>query len=142
MELLYILLIIAVLLEVFIFVLLNMPTPTGVKGRIAKFLENNRRSQVFLMFHLVVLLLAVVLWVDCNRMDDKYRAERTLLHEQVNIGTGISRHYDRCPQVRAQLQAAIGPAKQIHLLHGHIHQYRTQRLYHATALSVSKTRSL
>jgi len=90
MELLYLILVAAVLFEIVVFLLLNLPTPTGVKGKVAKFLENNRRSQIFVLVFFVILLIAGVLWFDCNRMEGKYRAERQLLQEQTNPGTGIA----------------------------------------------------
>lgn len=89
MELLYVILVMAMLLEVFLFVLLNVPTPTGVKGKIAGFLSNTRKTQVFLLFHLVVCVIAGLLYVDCNRMDEKYRAERQVLIEQNVLSTEL-----------------------------------------------------
>jgi hypothetical protein len=89
MELLYIILIVAILVEMIVFMLLNLPTPTGVKGKITRFIENNRRNQIFLFAHMIIFLMAVVLWFDCNRMEEKFRGERVMLNEQLNIGTGI-----------------------------------------------------
>lgn len=80
MELLYVFLVVAILFEVVLFLLLSLPSPTGVKGKVARFLENNRRSQMFLLVHLLILLLAVMLWFDCSRMEDKYRAERAIIN--------------------------------------------------------------
>jgi len=81
--------VVAILFEVAVFLLLNLPTPTGFKGKIARFIENNRRSQMFLLAHLLIFLLAAVMWVDCNRMEDKYRTERTIISEAVpGTGTG------------------------------------------------------
>lgn len=87
MELLYLVLMFLIVGEVFIFILLNVPTPTGIKAKIARFLSNTRRIQLFVLFHLSFCIIAGLLWMDSNRMEEKYDAERTMLKEQV-MGTG------------------------------------------------------
>lgn len=88
MELLYIILIVATLTEVFIFILLSLPSPPGVKGTLAEFLSASRKTQLILLGHLSFCLIAGLLFADCYRMEEKYRAERDFLLHNKNVGTG------------------------------------------------------
>lgn len=88
MELLYVILIAATLLQVFVFVLLSMPSPPGVKGTLAELLSASRKTQLILLGHLSFCLIAGLLFADCYRMEEKYRAERDFLLHNKNVGTG------------------------------------------------------
>lgn len=74
MELLYLVLVGVIISEVFVFILLSLPSPPGFKGSIAELLARSRKTQIFLLTHLSFCLIAGLLFADCYRMEEKYRA--------------------------------------------------------------------
>lgn len=74
MELLYIVLLGLIGIQVTIFLLLQIPSPTGWKGSVAETLSRNRKIQIVLLALLAFCLIAGLLFADCYRMENKYRA--------------------------------------------------------------------
>ncbi len=88
MELLFIVLMGATIFEVVVFFILNIPSPRGSKDAIARGLTSSRNTQLVLLAHLAFCLIAALLFVDCRRMEDKYKAEKEFLIINKNVGTG------------------------------------------------------
>lgn len=47
-----------------VFLLLNMPAPRGVKGKVLKFLSTNKIVSILMYAHLVFSLLAIFFYLD------------------------------------------------------------------------------
>lgn len=63
-EIIYTLFLFVLIIEVILFVFLNMPTPKGWKGKIAHFLHNNKTVQLMKKIHLAFCLIAVLFLLD------------------------------------------------------------------------------
>jgi hypothetical protein len=92
MELLYVVLLGAIILQVAVFLLLSLPSPFGWKGSIAETLARSRKTQIILLAHLSFCIIAGLLFADSFRMENKYRAERDFLIQNKNVGTGKHLH--------------------------------------------------
>jgi hypothetical protein len=68
MELLYLVLVGAIIIQVLVFILLCIPSPPGFKGSIAEALSQSRKTQLILLSHLSFCLIAGLLYADCYRM--------------------------------------------------------------------------
>lgn len=54
----------ALLGESFVFILLNMPAPKGVKGKVLKFLSTNKIVSILMYVHLLLSLIALFFFFD------------------------------------------------------------------------------
>ncbi len=71
-ELVYTLFFFVLILEVIIFLFLNLPTPHGWKAVIIKFLNTNKHVKTLMKAHLGFCLLSAVFLYDCFKQEDKY----------------------------------------------------------------------
>ncbi len=58
--------------EVFVFCLLNMPTPRGWKGKMIYFLTNSKMIKSIVMCHLIIIFLAVFFYIDANSQEKHF----------------------------------------------------------------------
>ena len=65
-ELVYVIFFWFLLFEVALFLLLNMPTPHGIKGKIARFLTTNKTVWFLMKVHLAACILAAFFFFDLN----------------------------------------------------------------------------
>jgi len=55
------------LLEVGLFLFMNLPTPKGWKGKIVKFLNTNKSIKTIMKVHLGCCLLSAIFFMDCYK---------------------------------------------------------------------------
>ncbi len=63
-------------LEVVIFLFLNLPSPKGWKGTVVKFLTGSRTVKNLIKGHLIICTLAAIFFYDCMRTEDKFRSQK------------------------------------------------------------------
>ena len=140
MELLYIVLLGAIVWQVVLFILLSIPTPRGWKSSIAQMLSRNRTTQIFLLAHLSLCLIAGLLFADCYRMENKYRAERDFLIQNKNVGTGSMIDWLRHSHLGAIVQNAAGPTEQVHIVHDDLRNSVPEHLHNTAPLPLQQER--
>jgi hypothetical protein len=67
-EVAYSLFAIGLFIEVLVFLLLNLPTPKGWKGKIVKFLTSNKHMKIILKAQIALCLMACVFLADSYRL--------------------------------------------------------------------------
>lgn len=78
-ELVYTLFFFVLILEVVVFLFLNLPTPRGWKGVIIRFLNTNKHIRTLMRGHLGLCLIAAFFMYDCYRQEKKYNDEKQVL---------------------------------------------------------------
>ena len=66
----------ALVIEVVLFLFLNLPTPKGWKAVIMRFLNTNPKVRTMMRVHLGFCLLAGVFFVDSHNQEQRFRAEK------------------------------------------------------------------
>lgn len=66
-EFIYIIFFWFLILEVTVFVLLNIPTPHGFKGKIVRFLTTNKTVWMIMKIHLAACIIAAFFFFDLNQ---------------------------------------------------------------------------
>ena len=75
-ELIYTLFFYVLILEVLVFLLLNLPTPHGWKSVIIRFINTNKHVRTVMRAHLGLCLIAGFFLYDCYRQENKYHTEK------------------------------------------------------------------
>lgn len=71
-EAIYIIFFWILVLEVLLFMFLNMPTPRGWKSKIIKFLINNKSIKTIMKLHLGCCFVAALFFYDCYRTENMF----------------------------------------------------------------------
>ena len=75
-ELVYTLFFWMMVLTIFFFCFLNLPTPKGWKGAVIKFLTTNTTVKNLLKLHLLLLVVACFFFLDLRSAENKFRADK------------------------------------------------------------------
>jgi hypothetical protein len=65
-------------IEVLLFLFLNLPTPKGWKGRTINFLSQNQSVRTLLKIHLGCCVLSALFFVDCMNRESKFQVDKDL----------------------------------------------------------------
>ena len=76
------------IVEVVLFLFLNLPTPRGWKSVIVRFLNTNPKVKSIMRAHLGFCLLAGVFFFNLHREENKYREEKHSVKDKDSYGSG------------------------------------------------------
>lgn len=77
-------------LEVILFLFLNLPTPKGWKGKIICFLNQNKSVKNIMRIHLGCCLIAGLFLVDCYQLGNKFKKDKKALKKKDSMASGKS----------------------------------------------------
>jgi hypothetical protein len=66
-EIVYVVFFWALIIETVLFIFLNIPSPTGVKGKIVNFLTTHRYVTFVMYLHLIFCILAAFFYLDLSQ---------------------------------------------------------------------------
>lgn len=87
-ELAYTLFFFVLVLEVLLFLFLNLPTPYGWKAVIIRFLNTNPKVKTIMKAHLGFCLLAGLFYFDCNRQEQRFREDKNFTRDKDSYAAG------------------------------------------------------
>jgi hypothetical protein len=76
-------------LEVLLFLFLNLPMPKGWKGRAISLIKQNKNLGTVVKIHLGCCLLSGLFLVDCFNQESSFRKDKKALKKKDSMASGI-----------------------------------------------------